>query len=84
MSLPSFSHRRTVCTLTPIQAVPESQRYVALLLLLFIRAFAAVHFVFTLIPFGVYIYMFLLALLNGAVWRAGVGFHSEHADAAYM
>ncbi|MHB1682237.1 MAG: hypothetical protein ACYCYO_05330 [Bacilli bacterium] len=68
----------------PFQAVQESQRYVALLLLLFIGAFAAVHFVFTLIPFGVYIYMFLLALLNGAVWRAGVGFHSEHADAAYM
>jgi len=68
----------------PFQAVQESQRYVALLLLLFIGAFAAVHFVFSLIPFGVYIYMFLLALLNGAVWRAGVGFHSEHADAAYM
>ncbi|MHB1627222.1 MAG: hypothetical protein ACYCVB_02420 [Bacilli bacterium] len=61
----------------PFQVVQQSQRYVGLLLLLLIGVFAAIHFVFTLIPFGVYIYMFLLVLLNGAVWGAGVGFRNE-------
>ena len=61
----------------PFQVIEQSQKYVGLLLLLLIGVFAAIHFVFTLIPFGVYIYLFLLVLLNGAVWGAGVGFRSE-------
>ena len=61
----------------PFQVIEQSQKYVGLLLLLLIGVFAAIHFVFTLIPFGVYIYLFLLVLLNGAVWAAGVGFRSE-------
>ncbi|WDL98354.1 hypothetical protein [Alicyclobacillus sp. ALC3] len=56
----------------PFETTPAADRYIVPILILLILIFVAVHFVSTLIPFGVYVYAGILILLNALVWSGGM------------
>lgn len=55
----------------PFEVVPSGKRYLVFVLILVLAVFALVHFAFTLVPFGIYIYLALLIVLNAVAWTFG-------------
>lgn len=55
----------------PFEVVQQGKRYLVLVLMLVIALLAIVHLLFTLIPFGIYIYIVILLVANVIIWALG-------------
>ncbi|QQE78277.1 hypothetical protein [Alicyclobacillus sp. SO9] len=55
----------------PFQVAQQRQTLIVFLLMFIMGAFAGIHYAFTLIPFGVYLYMAVLLILNYIGWHFG-------------
>lgn len=53
----------------PIESIQESGNAKTFLLMFLVAAFAVVHFLATTIPFGVYLYLVVLAVVTGVWWK---------------
>lgn len=55
----------------PFQMAQQRKRWVIWLLLLMLGVLAGLHFMFTLLPMGLYLYLAILLLVNGMAWTWG-------------
>lgn len=55
----------------PFQTTQQTQGKVIMLLMLVLFLFAGIHYVFSLWPFGIFVYLIILLAANGILWRVG-------------
>ncbi len=55
----------------PFQMAQQRQRWVIWMLLLMLGVLAGLHFIFTLLPMGLYLYLAILLVGNGVAWIWG-------------
>lgn len=55
----------------PFGIIQQSKRYMVLILLPILAVFALIQFMFSFIPYGIYIYLLILLVLNTLTWSLG-------------
>lgn len=62
----------------PFEVIASNKRYMIFVLIVSMVILALVHLAFTLLPFGIYIYLAILIVLNALAWTLGFRFRNPH------